>query len=317
MAHAACGCSVDEVDVRILREMLRAKPFFWGALDPRVSADDIARRLDLARTTVHARIRQWERDGFLRRREYVPHPGLFGFGLAGGAIRVEDAASKPRALDALSLVPGAFSALDHVGEWIAVCFVRESQAALDRRLALVRALPGVSEVTPCPPLGIVPQREHRLTSLDWRVMGALRAHPEQSVKQSARGLKVSPKTFTRHYTALCETKALWFVPSVDFTKTQGTVARLVLQMTEGADRAAALARFERFPHLMDVVDAKRILPHAESFDIYVLLPNAGAVEDLLATARAITGVNAADALFPRSWTCYPAWADDELASHLK
>ncbi|HLB69283.1 MAG TPA: AsnC family transcriptional regulator [Thermoplasmata archaeon] len=52
---------MDELDLAILREVSRHRVLWWGSLDPRLSAGDIADRLGLDRTTVWSRLRSWER----------------------------------------------------------------------------------------------------------------------------------------------------------------------------------------------------------------------------------------------------------------
>lgn len=304
---------VDETDARILREMLREKVFFWGALDPRVSADDVARRLRLARSTVHARVKAWRRSGLLAASAFTPHPGLLGVGLGGGAIRVQDVRAKEGVLESLALVPGAFSAVDHVGEWVAVCFVRESDAALERLLRLVRRLPGVEEMTPCAPIALQPCG-HEMTPLDWRIVRELRRAPERTLAATARALGVSAKTMSRRYEALLEANALWYLPVMDFTRTEGTVVRLILDLEEDADRARVLAALDAWPSLFDVTDAKRLIPQAETVDVALWVPNAGAVEDAMRRALDVPGVRAAEATFPRSWRFFGEWVDERLAA---
>ena len=123
---------MDDLDMGILREMSRGRVAFWGGMDPRVGTTEIADRLGVNRTTVWSRLKSWEKDGFLIRQEVVPNPRLFGAGVAGGGVRVDDPRRKAEVLHALALVDGVIGGVDNVGPWIGLQYAHESTAALTR-----------------------------------------------------------------------------------------------------------------------------------------------------------------------------------------
>src|SRR5687768_2459288 len=91
--------AVDRLDVRILREIMRDRVVVWGSNDPRLSAETLARRVRADPTTVRDRLRAWQRSGFLQGFTVLPNMGIFGAGLASGAICVPDLRAKAAVLD--------------------------------------------------------------------------------------------------------------------------------------------------------------------------------------------------------------------------
>ncbi|MDX1534451.1 MAG: Lrp/AsnC family transcriptional regulator, partial [Thermoplasmata archaeon] len=167
---------MDDLDMGILREMSRGPAVFWGGMDPRVGTAEIADHLGVNRTTVWSRLRSWEKDGFLIRQEVVPNPRLFGAGVAGGGVRVDDPRRKAEVLRELALVDGVIGGVDHVGPWMSIQYAHESMAALKRCGRLVGALPGVDEVGTC--LAFDPPRHSfEPDRRDWRILAAMRRAP--------------------------------------------------------------------------------------------------------------------------------------------
>lgn len=317
--------SVDKLDLAILREMSRNRVLWWGSLDPRLSAGDIADRVGVDRTTVWARLRSWERQGFLLGYEVIPNPGIFGAGLAGGDIRVDDPRAKPQVLRDLSLIEGALGAFDHVGPWVAVMYVHESRAALDRCLRLVARLPGVDEVAPCipfrpPPCSVVP------TARDWLILKVLRAAPKERLGAAAHKIGVHPRTFSRRYASLIQGKAIWSVPLLDFTQYTGAVAaRLLVTLSPKAkSRLVAQKLREAYPELMllenpEEVDFDRsAAPQGEGTFLSLLLhqESAGAIEDARKKALDLPEVLGVEMLFPRRLYIYRHWFDEHIEKAL-
>lgn len=216
---------MDALDLGILRELARDQIVWFGRLDPRLSAAEIARRLHVDRATVSARLHAWERSGFLTGHAIVSSPLLFGARIAGGSLRVDDPVRKPPLLDDLGLVPGVLSAVDHVGPWTALLYAFETREGLERSRRLLARLPGVDEATPCVPFR-APEPEVEPTRLDWRIVRELSTAPRAPMGDVARKVGVSRKTFVRRLERLVEGRALWYLPLLDFTRYgKATIAR--------------------------------------------------------------------------------------------
>lgn len=299
----------------ILREMSRGKVAWWGSSDPRVSAAEIARRVGVNRSTVRARVRKWQADGFLRGVDVMPNPSLFGVQLGAVDVCVADVRAKRRVLEDFALVDGALFAIDHVGSWLAVNYATESQAAGERRARLVARLPGVAEVSPCYTFGASPC-ELTPSPLDWRILEALRRGPARSLEAAAREVGVSARTFHTRLDRLIRAKAVWSVPKLDFTRYVDAVfARFIIQLEPKAPRApVAEALRKAYPDLIELSSPSELPGVDQSLlDLSLHLESVGAAEAVQAAALGLPGVAGVEALFPLGIYTYPAWVDERVA----
>jgi DNA-binding Lrp family transcriptional regulator len=308
---------VDGLDLGILRELSRDQVLWFGRLDPRISAAEIARRIHVDRGTVSARLRAWQRTGFLRGHEVVPSPLLFEAGFAGGSVLVDDITAKPRLLADLGLLPGVVGAVDHLGPWIALLYVFESPESLERSRQLLLRLPGVREATPCVPFR-APRPSVEPSALDWRILQALRSAPTSSLESTARTVGISAKTLARRLDRLIHGRAVWYLPLLDFTQyTKATVARFLVVIKPGhdPDSAADLLR-RRIPGIAYLVNASASVDAPPDtppmIDVGVHLASVGQGEDLQATILSMPAVQEVEVLFPRRFHMYPAWFDERI-----
>ncbi len=312
---------VDTLDLGILRELSRDQVIWFGGLDPRMSAAEIARRLRVDRGTVGTRLRAWERSGFLRGHEVVPSPLLFGAGFAGGSLRVEDIAAKPRILGDLGLVPGIVSAVDHVGPWVSLLYVFESRDALERPRQLLLRLEGVGEATPCVPFQ-APMPMVDPSRLDWRILKALRMGAKRPLRAIASEAGVSTRTLTRRMERLIRGRAVWYLPLLDFTRyTNATVVRFLVTLSSGADSVRVAEGIRaRLPGVTHLVDARAMMDTADdvprALDVGAHLASVGDVEDRQREIQALRGVEEVEPLFPRRFYMYPTWFDERIEYEL-
>lgn len=313
---------MDELDAAIFREMNRERAYFWGGLDPRVGTSEIARRVGVNRTTVWARLKAWQEDGFLVRQEVGPNPMLFGAGVAGGSLRVDDVASKEAVIAAMALVDGVLCWIDHVGEWIGLGYANESRLALDRCTRLLAELPGVAEVTPCVPYR-APESTIRPTARDWRILAALRSPPGRPLDEVAADAGVSGRTLARRYAQLLEARALWSFPVVDFTRYRGAaMARFVVTLAAGADtRALTRAAAKEVPGLVMAEALDQLVPTNPAVrpwvDIYCHLAAPGEAESVHAWLAARPQVEAVETFFPKAWGVVSSWFEERIERALK
>jgi len=245
--------------------------------------------------------------------------------LAGGDIRVDDPRAKPQVLRDLGLVEGALGAFDHVGPWVAVMYVHESRAALDRCLKLVSRLPGVDEVSPCfpfrpPPCNAVP------TARDWLILKVLRGAPKEKLSGAARKVGIHPRTFSRRYAALIRANAIWSVPLLDFTRYTGAVATRLFVTLGPKAKVGLVARKlrELYPQLMLLENPEEVeydrsaVPPNEGSFLSLLLhqESAGAVEDARTKALELPDVLGVEVLFPRRLHIYRDWFDEHIEQAL-
>jgi DNA-binding Lrp family transcriptional regulator len=313
---------MDALDLKILRETSRGRVMWWGSLDPRISAREVARRLRVDPTTVWSRLRAWQRVGFLLGYSVVPNPTLFGAGLAGGSVRISDSRVKEKFFRDFGLVEGAAFAVDQVGPWVAVMFVFQTDRGLQRSAGLTRRLPGVAEMEPCipfrcPPTTTVP------SGLDWRILETLHKYPTTALAECARRTGITAKTFARRYNALIRDRAVWSIPRLDFTQYRGaTVARFLIWLGPKTDSQRVLGRLEgAFPSYILLEDQSGLPdlgPRAVRLvAIFLQLNSPGEVEDADRLIRETDGVVEVEAYFPRRVYVYEDWFSEQLQTRTR
>lgn len=315
---------MDRHDLAILREMTRDHHLVWGGIDPRVSTTDIADRVGLHPSTVRARLRAWEREGFLEGYDVIPNPGLLGCDLMVTSVRMEAPEEKAAFFDDLGLVEGVHGAIDHVGPWVGVAFQVEHPPAVPRRVEVLGRRPGVGEVEePFP--GEFPRAEATPSSLDWRIVRELRRDPTDTLAAIADRVGITPKTLKRRYHDLVRGHAIVTVAVLDFRRyTGGTAVRVNAYLADPGDRAnVAGALRDSYPEAMEMNPVPRSEPsdpsgtHGRVVQFLVHVSTAAVADDLLATASQVPGVAEAEVLFPVRYHRYPQWLDervDRLAS---
>lgn len=282
---------------------------------------EVSHRVGVDRSTVWARLRAWEQSGFLCRFETAPNPRLFGAGLAGGSVRVDDPRAKPHVLEDLALVDGVLGALDHVGPWLAVMYAHEDREGLERSRSLVARLQGVDEALPCVPFR-PPECTVMPSPLDWRVLEAVRHFPSRSLTDSAREIHVSPKTFRRRFTALIQGMAVWSLPVLDFTKYSGGVmARWVVTLRPEKAPDAVTGALRKLPgfvlltNVADVMEGRR--SSVATIDTMVHLRSVAEIDDVQREILSMPDTDRAEAFFPRKSHVYSSWFDRRIARKLK
>ncbi len=313
---------MDQLDADILRELCRGRVLLWGGGDPRLGMTEIADRVGVDRTTVWSRLKGWREDGFLRHQEVVPNPGLFGAGMAGGAVRVEDPRRKADALDAIQLVDGVLAGFDQVGPYVIVQYAVETRSALTRCTRLLEQLPTVDEVSMCVPFE-TPQSTLEPTPRDWRILDALRAAPDRPLKDVAKDLGVSRSTLTRRYRELLEANAIWSFPVLDFTNYRGAVmARFLVTPTEPARSADLVNACQReLDEMVWWMSLEDLTPTEEDLtpwvDVYCHLDAAAAVEEVQTWLLDLPMVDEVEVFFPRTWYVVDAWFDERIERELQ
>lgn len=313
---------MDELDAAILREISRERVLLWGGGDHRLGAPQIAERLGVDRTTVWSRLKTWQEEGFLVRQEIIPNPGLFGAGVAGGDIQVKDPRRKAEALEELRLVDGVLAGFDQVGPYIILEYAMESQAALDRCTQLVAKLPSVDEVSMCVPLG-PPASSIEPTARDWRILKALRDHPDRPLAEAAKAADLTRRTFNRRYNQLLAADAVWPFPVFDYSRYRGAVlVRFVAILSREGQTPAFVNRCQReLDEMVWRVALEEIKPDAEAdhpwVDVFCHLASAAEVEDLHARLLDLPNVEAVEIFFPRSWFVVSDWFDERIEAQLQ
>ncbi|MGA7924085.1 MAG: Lrp/AsnC family transcriptional regulator [Thermoplasmata archaeon] len=315
---AATAVTPEVLDLDILREMYRGGAISLAGIDPRLNVTRIARRLKVGRARVDARLQAWKKSGFLRRYEVWVNPALFGWEGAFVAIRVEDRREKSKLMPCLGLVDGIVSGTEFLGEWITVGLIAPDAASLERRVALIRELPGVREVE-SPTRWHVPRPKRALTSLDLRIIRSLRERPMATLGETAHRAGVSTRTMTRRYSELIEGWAVWFVPLFDFRSISYPVVTIGVTVRPGV-RAAGIAHSirARFPLTLDLPATQAAPDVGGETQVWIVIPPSAAhLEEIEQFVESIDGVVSVEANVMVRVHSFPEWFDDHLRTLMK
>lgn len=240
---------MDEVDFAIFRYMSPdGIARLWGSrrlIDPRITPKEIARRVGVSESGVRRRIQHAAEDGYYRGTQVWPNSSIFGASLEVVELAVASSKESQRVLNDLALVEGVTFArdiLDENNRKLRVYFVTDGPATTARRLALLRRLAPQGSVRPPQPYWIPPCAV-ALSSLDFRLLRALRAAPDDPLTQVAASVGLSLKTTTRHYQRLLDSYACWWTHSQD--SEEFPLALLTLRLEAGAERNGVAGLIER------------------------------------------------------------------------
>jgi DNA-binding Lrp family transcriptional regulator len=303
----------ETLDIDILREMYREGAIDFTGVDPRLNATGIARKLSVRRARVSARLKAWRDSGLLRRYDVWVNPALFGWQGAGVSIRVHHPHAKADLFSRLAALEGAVSGVEFLGEWITFGVVTPDAAALERTLRIIRGLAGVREVdVPVPWRMLPPRRE--LSSLDIRIVRALRENPTALLSATADRVGISTRTMTRRYANLVENRDVWFHPSFDFRAFSSPVVLLAMTLRPEIDRRSILRRIQTgYPLCL----AFRGMPERPGPDtgglLGLVMPSSAAhLEEVEQFVASIEGVEELEANVVVRLHSFPDWFDRQL-----
>ncbi|HYA57698.1 MAG TPA: AsnC family transcriptional regulator [Thermoplasmata archaeon] len=312
---AATSFDPAEIDIAILREMYRGGAVNLAGVDPRLNATRIARSLKVGRARVAARLKWWREAGFLRKFDVWINPALLGWQGAWVPLRVGHHRVKPELIERLALVDGVVSGLEFLGEWLSVGVVAPDGASLNRRVRLLRHMPGVTEVDTAVPW-VVTEPTRRLTPLDVRIVRALRHRPMATLSEIARTVGISTRTMTRRYSDLLDDRAVWFVPVFDFRALTRPVVSLTLHVRPGTAREDLSEQIRsRFPLTLDFTTSD-VGPEMSPLDLvfFVTLPSAAYLEELERLVGKAEGVENVESYVMVRILDFPEWFDSHLES---
>ncbi len=306
---------MDETDLAILRELARDQVGGWGRLDPRVSASEIARHVNLARSTVSTRLKRWHETGLLVSHDLWPNPGLFDAVFTAGTVRVSQPRRKPAVLEGLTSVEGVAGILDHVGPWIGIALVGQRPAGLDRTERVIERLAGV-DGTEMGPLFEPPRCPADLSELDWRIIAASKVEPLGPDHAAAERAGVSTRTYRRRYRQMIEENALMLVLQMDFRRwTGGALARFFIHLGSDADRRAVAEHVQDIlPPSMFINASLRPEPEVPMpmLDTVTHLDSVSVADDHHRSLLEVDAIDDVEVLFPRRLITVSHWLEDRL-----
>jgi DNA-binding Lrp family transcriptional regulator len=302
----------DALDIALLREMYRGGAVNITGIDPRLNATRMASHLRVGRARVAARLKAWSDSGLLVRYEVWLNPALIGWRGAAVNIRVEHPRAKPGLLSHLGMVEGAVLGMEFLGDWVTVALVIPDEAALERRVALIRGLSGVKEVEE-PILWPILEPKRQLSSLDIRIVRALRERPTATLSEVAQRVGISTRTMTRRYSALIDSLAVWFVPIFDFRAISYPLVALRVGLRPETDGEHVVRQVTaRFPLTLTFRDPLAGLTPRSEVNLFVMPPSAAHLEDMEQFVSSIKGVLDLEMNIMIRLHSFRAWFDQHL-----
>ncbi|MDG6925004.1 MAG: AsnC family transcriptional regulator [Nitrososphaerota archaeon] len=237
------GVALDELDVRIIRELTHSnhEGIAWGELSPSYAM--IAKKLACSRATIRERVERMLESGFLRTFPVQVNPSLLGLMMGAMSVDVPPAAVKEEIVRRLSLVEGMLVIATHVGSLIGLVFYYESESDLQKKGELIASLCDATSLrwTPMP----YPRATVELSRRDWQIVSALQRAWPRPPEAIARELGVSTRTLRRRTKRMVEGMAISTVVSADLGAMRGgVVANLEVNHDAGTPRAVTDAALQ-------------------------------------------------------------------------
>lgn len=299
---------MDPLDLKILRTM-GLRPYGPKPADPEaLKVARIAKQLGVEPETVRARLSKMEEAGFLR--GFQVYPNLRHLGMEGSAylFRVPDDDKKAEAIEKAELVDGLTEVHDFLGAEICLDLAYRSSAELSRRLKLLGEITGDRAPERFYDRAM-PEVGRTLTSLDWRILKALRYKARRPLGEVADEVGAGVKTVRRHHARMVREGSLFAVPMVDASRAPGTILyELLFYTAPGASRAA-------IPKILDVLRERYLyhyVPASETFgnfDVLLAAPAAAEIEEMRRAGAKVPGVVKVSPLVFRGWRECTGWLD--------
>jgi DNA-binding Lrp family transcriptional regulator len=307
---------VDGFDVRILRVM-GIRPYDRRPKDPEVlRAPRIARELGTTLNTVKDRISRMEADGVIAGYQIVPNFRHLGLYAGAHKFRIVEDDRKDEAVRVACGLEGILEVHDFLGPSLCVDF---AYSDTDDQREKVRALSEASG--DANPVRFyerqMPLVDRELTSLDWRILQALRWHADRPLSEVADELGVALRTVRRHYDRMSGAGSFFVVPLVDPGKAAG------LFLFDLICELGPLGKQEAIRHLLRAFDDRHVYGFEPApgstagFDMLLFAKTSAEVEAVRREAAALPGVVRAEANLFRAFLDQSRWLDAAIEARIK
>jgi DNA-binding Lrp family transcriptional regulator len=312
---------MDKTDLRIWRSMYPGGYFDPFAFDPRVKASAIAAHLGLSKGAVSSRIRHWRDEGFLTGFEIWPNLRLLGAGAMEVILMLEDVRLKATLFENVGLIDGVFMVWEgsgvetdvpstHVVIWV----VDEAKGTVGRRIELLRRLAPEGKIL-TRPINF-PTAGGEPSSLDWRMIRALRREPESTLLSIARELRITPKTMTKRFDRLLDTRQIFYFPIMNLTKLP--IVELEVRLVNLQSRGQVAAGMKKVsPDYFPMDTGYEPAAHPQSIFGMFPVETPGQVEGLATSILSIPNVAKVETSYPYRWRTFGEWIDRTLETRLR
>jgi DNA-binding Lrp family transcriptional regulator len=287
---------VDPLDAAILRTWFRTGQWAPEGIDPRRSTADLARALGAEPRTVSRRVRQWSEAGFLAGMSILPNPAYFGVELTAQAVGLEDLARREEFEEEVAHLEGP-CLVHRLGAGYGLVYLHADAAAAERDRHHLGRLDGVHPLGGPFPVPMPPP-EYVMRRRDWELLSALRRTGTPFIARAWTRLGLGRRAWHQRLSAWIDGNAVFFTPSLDFSRTRGTVI-----WVGGVVEPGALADVEAATHRI----WKEFVPVRGLFPLETLLPGRAPRDPLPSIQLLIPSRSAqsAEAEFLRFSPAYP------------
>jgi len=276
---------LDELDIRIVRELTQGGNvgLAWGEISPSYSR--IGTKLGVSRETVRERVEKMSRSGFLKAFPIQVNPTLLGLKIGALSVDLPPTAQKARILEELSLVDGMILVATHVSSMVGVSFYYEDERALEKKISLISRICGATRTrfttVPIPPCSLV------LSMRDWEIVAALQRRRTRPAGEIAKELGISKRTLKRRTKRMIDGMAISTLVSSEIGALSGGIMGN-LQV----DYNSAKTRPETDGRLLQQLDHSMIYAGLwPGFALFTLvLPNIRSASEILNKVRMTKGV---------------------------
>jgi DNA-binding Lrp family transcriptional regulator len=146
--------------------------------------------------TVRRRIVKWTRSGFLKGSVLVLNPELFN--LRMGMLTLDASPSIPKTdiINRLRMLGYIFVINTHVGNWVGLAFLYNSEESRKTRIELITTLCGAAD-SKFARTQLGPPFRGKLSETDWRILERLQSNVAEPYSTMAGALQISVRTIRR------------------------------------------------------------------------------------------------------------------------
>ena len=229
---------MDNLDVRILRELTQANTVVPASPALRTSYRNIARATKVSPGTVRNRLRRMCGSGVLTGSSVDANPNLLGLEAGAYALEVSPRHRKQHVVDRLRALEGVFFIQNFRGTLLGTAFVYENEAARQRTISQMHRAAGASRGNfsrvVYPPCDLEPSPP------EWRLVARLMRGGFPTFAALARELNTSVRTIKRRVARLVKAHAILSVPTMDYRALTGCVpADLIVSFASPGNRPEA------------------------------------------------------------------------------
>lgn len=300
--------NLDALDFAIFKS-IEYRPFGVNSGDlSRLNPWVIAKKVGADGNTVKQRLAKMKKNGFIQYFQIYPNFRLLGIQGSAFGFRIPDVLQKRAAIEKCALVDGVTEIHNFIGSYICIDFTYFDDRDESRRLELFRNLTHCPEPErfydrTMPPVGI------ELSSIDWRIIKALRYQAFKPLSAVAKELHLSVKTVRKRFDRMARNNAIIIAPIVNPADIPNTITHVILLYPDPVRREAVIH------HALETFKDSCFLARTDAPGNAMICLAARTLSDTeenLIKARTIDGMKDAKMLVLREIREYTQWVDSAI-----